>query len=102
MTIRITLGTIALVITAILVGLALLPDFVFFPLLGASLMIAGIVVLKSSVGWAIGLLLGGLAVLAFGIKCIRDHLRADQAEAEKAAQEVQRRLGRAYVPDDWE
>jgi membrane protein implicated in regulation of membrane protease activity len=91
---RIPLGPIAAVIVGIFLGLFLLPDFIFFPLIGVAAILTGMALFSTSIAWSIGLLVAGLVACAFGIKCMRDHRAAEDQEANRAEDEVRRRMGR--------
>lgn len=91
---RITLGMIAAVIIAVFVGLFLLPDYIFFPVMAAAALLGGLGIFKVSVGWSVALLALSGVFGALGVKCMRDHRREEEAEAERAEDEVRRRMGR--------
>lgn len=91
---RITLGSIAVVIMGIFIGLFILPDYIFFPLLGVAAILTGLGIFGTSAAWSIGLLVVGIASCAFGYKCMRDHQAAEAKEADTAENEVRQRMGR--------
>lgn len=91
---RITVGSVAIVVVGFFLGLALLPDYLFFPLVGVSALIVGLFLLKTYPLWGIGVMLLGAVAVAYGIKFANERRRLDREEGEKAAEEVRRRMGR--------
>lgn len=77
----------------ILVGLWILPDYVFFPLIAAASLLASFIVLSDSVAWGIGLLLVGSGLAWYSYKIIQKHRRDELDESDKTAEEVRRRTG---------
>ena len=84
---------VAALITLLLVGFAMLPDYAFFPVAGAGCLIAGLVLVGLHPILGAGLIVAGVAMGGLGIKCIRDWQRGEDEEADKARGEVQRRFG---------
>jgi uncharacterized membrane protein len=91
---RITIGMVAVVITAVFVGLFVLPDYIFFPLMAVAALLGGLGIFKISVGWSVALLALSAVFGALGVKCMRDHRRAEEEEASRAEDDVRRRMGR--------
>lgn len=91
---QIPIRLIAIIIVCTFIGLALLPDFLFFPLIGVGMLVTGLVLLKVYPIVGAILAVGGVVMFAFGVKFSLDHRRRENEESDKAQEEVVRRLGR--------